>query len=542
MTVVRVAGAQLNLSVGDLDYNESRVVEAMARAEDEGADVLVLPELAISGYPPEDLVLRPAFVDANLATLNRLAARAQRVATVVGLVARGADGGVSNAAALVHEGRVMGFYHKVCLPNYGVFDEKRYFVPGNDPAAVWNVGGVQTGISICEDIWVDDGPPAAQARAGAGLLLNINGSPFGLGKGSDRLHHVRRTAVESRVPVVYLNQVGGQDELVFDGGSLVVGGNGAVLYQAPHCEEDFFVVDIETGPTDGPVDECASGLPDSLDRIYRVLVLGLRDYVRKNGFRKVVVGLSGGIDSALTAVIAVDALGRDAVRGVMMPSDFSSAGSVSDSKELANRLGIRLDLIPIAGLYGRFRRDLEGVIDCEGFGVAEENLQPRIRGTLLMAISNRHGELVVATGNKSEMAVGYATLYGDMAGAYAVLKDVYKTMVYDLACRRNRDGEVIPESIISKPPSAELRPDQLDTDTLPPYDVLDPVLRAYIEEDRSVDDIVAAGFGRSLVMRIAALVDRNEHKRRQAPPGAKITTKAFGRDRRIPITNGWRRG
>lgn len=569
METIRVAGAQINLRVGDLAYNEARIRDAMHWAEAEGADVLLLPELAIPGYPPEDLVIRKGFVDANLGVLERLAGHAGSTVSVVGVLDRVPPRGsvttdhasypVVNTAALLHRGQITGTYNKVLLPNYGVFDEERYFVAGSVPGAVWNVGGVVVGVSICEDIWVPDGPPSAQVTAGAQLLLNINGSPFQVSKDAERVRHIEREAVNARVPVVYLNLVGGQDELVFDGGSIVMDREGSIQYRAPRFEEDLFVVDIEVGEPTGKQATADGDRVDSVPRssrpgsvpasatepielIYRALVLGLGDYVRKNGFSKVVIGLSGGIDSALTAVIAVDALGRDAVRGVTMPSEFSSHGSIHDSEELARRLGIRLDVIAIGDLFTAYRSALDPVFAGNEFGVAEENLQPRIRGTLLMGISNKHHEMVVATGNKSEMAVGYATLYGDMAGGYAVLKDVFKTTVYDLAKWRNRGDEVIPDEIIRKPPSAELRPGQLDTDSLPPYEVLDQVLAAYIEEDRSIDAIVDAGFDRATVTRVAAMVDRNEYKRRQAPPGVKITPKAFGRDRRLPITNGWRGG
>lgn len=570
METIRVAGAQINLRVGDLAYNEARIRDAMGWAEAEGADVLLLPELAIPGYPPEDLVIRRGFVDANLDVLEQLAVHAGSTVTVVGFLHRVPPGSsatdhrgshaVANAAALLHQGQIKGIYNKVLLPNYGVFDEERYFVAGAVPGAVWNVGGVVVGVSICEDIWVPDGPPSAQVAAGAQLLLNINGSPFQVSKDAQRVRHIEREAVSARVPVVYLNLVGGQDELVFDGGSIVMDREGSIQYRAPRFEEDLFLVDVEVGEPAGNQAEATvarmdplvppSGLSspspapamEPMELIYRALVLGLGDYVRKNGFSNVVVGLSGGIDSALTAVIAVDALGPDSVRGVTMPSEFSSRGSVRDSEELARRLDIRLDRIAIGDLFAEYRNALEDVFAGNEFGIAEENLQPRIRGTLLMGISNKHHEMVIATGNKSEMAVGYATLYGDMAGGYAVLKDVFKTTVYELAVWRNRAGEVIPEEIIRKPPSAELRPGQLDTDSLPPYEVLDQVLAAYIEEDRSIDAIVGAGFDRETVTRVAAMVDRNEYKRRQSPPGVKITPKAFGRDRRLPITNGWRGG
>ena len=573
MRTIRVAGAQINLRVGDLDYNEGRILEAMGWAEQEGADVLLLPELAVPGYPPEDLVMRRGFVDANLEALRRLASAAGDAVSVVGFIDRAPGGGragaaaaperAANAAALLHRGRVRGVYRKVLLPNYGVFDEARYFEPGADPGAVWGVGGAAAGVSICEDIWSPDGPPSRQAAAGAQILFNINGSPYHAGKEAVRLRHIRRAAEDSGAPVVYLNLVGGQDELVFDGGSTVLDGRGGLLYRAPSFEEEAFSIDVELGGAPGPADSAPppaevrslplsrpSGRPapaphpplESLESVYRALVLGLRDYVLKNGFSKAVVGLSGGIDSALTAAIAADALGPESVRGVTMPSGFSSEGSVRDSEELARRLGIRFDLMPVSALFDEFRDALAGLFEGTEFGVAEENLQPRIRGALLMAVSNKFGEMVIATGNKSEAAVGYATLYGDMAGGFAVLKDVLKTKVYQLAAWRNRRSPVIPEAVIRKPPSAELRPGQLDTDSLPPYSLLDPILEAYVEDDRSVDDIIDSGRDRETVIKVAAMVDRSEYKRRQAPPGVKITAKAFGRDRRPPITNGWRRG
>lgn len=555
MSFIRVAGAQINLRVGDLEYNEARIAEAMEWAEAERARLLLLPELAVCGYPPEDLVLRSAFLEANREAVDRLARRAGETATVVGFAEplppsaaahRGAPDAVerraANAAALLRRGRTVGVYRKVMLPNYGVFDEDRHFAPGSAPDAVWEIGGVKVGVSICEDIWVEDGPPARQAAAGAQLLVNINGSPYQIGKPAQRMGHVRRQAERSGLPVVYLNLVGGQDELVFDGASLAVGGDGRLLYRAPSFAEERFTVDVPIGG--GESREAPGSAPqlETNEEIYQALTLGFGDYVRKNGFEKVIVGLSGGIDSALTATVAADALGPEAVRGVTMPSRFSSPGSVGDSRELARRLGIRLDEIPIADLFATYQTTLEEVFAGTEFGVAEENLQSRIRGALLMALSNKYGEMVAATGNKSEMAVGYATLYGDLAGGFAVLKDVFKTKVYELARWRNRRGEAIPEAILSKPPSAELRPGQLDTDSLPPYEVLDPILAAYIEEDRSVGDIAAAGADRELAQRVAGLVDRNEYKRRQAPPGVKITAKAFGRDRRLPITNGWRKG
>ncbi len=562
---IRVAAAQVDLTVGDIVANTAVIRDAMAWAEECSADVLLLPELAITGYPPEDLVLREAFVAANIEALHRLAKESGAVTTVVGFVDRSTlppdDAGhvrVHNAAALISGGRVGGIYHKCRLPNYGVFDEDRYFVPGSQPDALWEINGAVVGVSVCEDIWVPDGPPALQAAAGADILLNINGSPYHRGKGEEREAMLSARAAAAGVPLVYLNLVGGQDELVFDGQSMVFDGSGRLLYRGPQFAEERFWIDVplaESGRSGVTAVVVSSGdllegdpepppainepLPDVAE-VYTALVSGLRGYVRKNGFAGVVIGVSGGIDSALTAAIAADAIGPDAVWGVTMPSRYSSAGSVTDSRQLAQNLGIRFDEIPIEPPFTGFLSVLEGVFAGTTPGVPEENLQARIRGAILMALSNKFGNMVVATGNKSEMSVGYSTIYGDMVGGYAVLIDVWKTLVYDLARWRNRDGEVIPEATIAKPPSAELRPDQLDTDSLPPYDVLDGILQAYIEQDRSVAQIVSRGYERAMVERITALVDRNEYKRRQAAPGVKITTKALGRDRRLPITNGFR--
>lgn len=544
---MRIAGAQLNLTVGALDANEALIADAMDWAEAEGADVLLLPELAITGYPPEDLVLKFGFVEDNLDVVRRLAARSGHCTTIVGYVdfgtgdQAGADdaGGhrnIHNAAAVLHAGELKATYHKILLPNYGVFDEDRYFLPGDDPAFTWEIGGVRCGISICEDIWLPDGPPAQQAGAGARILLNINGSPYHYGKAKAREAMLADRARAAGVPVVYLNMVGGQDELVFDGCSVAIDAEGTVLHRSAQFVEDRFLLEFEDELATGKVTE----LMGPEEEIYRAVELGLRDYTQKNGFSRVVIGLSGGIDSALTAVIAADALGPDGVWGIGLPTRFSSDHSKSDAAELANRLGIRFDLIAIEEVFTSYLDTLKPVFGGEPFGVAEENLQARIRGALLMAISNKFGPMVVATGNKSEMAVGYSTIYGDMVGGYSVLKDVFKTTVYKLAKWRNSQSEVIPLSSIEKPPSAELRPNQKDTDSLPPYEQLDPILALYIEDDRGVEEIIAAGHDAEVVRRVARLVDRNEYKRRQSAPGVKITTKAFGRDRRIPITNGYR--
>jgi NAD+ synthase (glutamine-hydrolysing) len=567
MDFMRVAAAQVNLTVGDIEGNVERILETMSWAEDVGADVLLLPELAVTGYPPEDLVLREGFVAANIEALHRLAGAARDAVAVVGFVDRAAGRGrndaghvrVHNAAALVHSGRVRGIYHKVVLPNYGVFDEDRYFTVGDDPGALWEINGVVAGVSVCEDIWVADGPPWAQAEGGADILLNINGSPYHVGKGAEREAMLAERAGAAGLPLVYLNMVGGQDELVFDGESMAFDGEGNLLYRAPQFEEDLFWLDVplsEEGKSGVKAVTVSRGdllegdpepMPESRERlgedatVYRALCLGLADYVHKNGFRKVVIGLSGGIDSALTAAIAADALGPENVWGITMPGRYSSTGSVDDSRLLAENLGIEFSQISIEPPFTGFLEVLGDTFEGTEEGVAEENLQARVRGAILMAVSNKFGGMVVATGNKSELSVGYATLYGDMAGGYAVLKDVFKTLVYRLVEWRNRDGDVIPRSIIDKPPSAELRPNQLDTDSLPPYEVLDGILEAYVEADRSVADIAGAGFPPETVKRVAALVDRNEYKRRQAAPGVRITTKALGRDRRLPITNRYQR-
>jgi NAD+ synthase (glutamine-hydrolysing) len=446
------------------------------------------------------------------------------------------DRTVANAAAVLQDGAIAGVYHKVLLPNYGVFDEDRYFAVGQDPARTWKLGEIEAGVSICEDIWRPDGPPRDQALAGAQLLLNINASPFHKGKAREREAMIVERARDSGVPVVYLNLVGGQDELVFDGCSLAVAADGTIIHRSPQFEEDTFVLDLPLAGEKATVGSVVDHL-GAEEEVYRALQTGLGDYVRKNGFEQVLIGLSGGIDSALTAVIAADTLGPEAVWGVAMPSRFSSQHSIDDARVLAERLGIRIDLLPIDGVYSSFLDALDPVFAGTQFGTAEENLQARTRGAILMAISNKHGPMVVATGNKSEMAAGYSTLYGDMVGGYAVLKDVFKTLVYDLSLWRNKDGEVIPQSTIDKPPSAELRPNQKDSDSLPPYEVLDEILALYVESDLGVAEIVERGFDPGLVSRVAGMVDRNEYKRRQSAPGVKITVKAFGKDRRLPITN-----
>jgi NAD+ synthase (glutamine-hydrolysing) len=535
--VVRVALGQINTTVGDLAGNVERMATVAKEATDAGADIVCFPELAVPGYPPEDLVLRPSFVEDNLGALEELARRAaDGCAVMTGFIDR-AGTGLHNSAALLRGGRVEERYAKIKLPNYGVFDEKRYFVPG-DASCTIRAASSALGLSVCEDAWWPGPPFDAYAREHAEVILNINGSPYHHGKAHERLEICRARALETGSWIVYVNAVGGQDELVFDGGSIVVAPDGELAHHAAQFEEDLLVVEIDGADSNA---EIRAAWPEGPAEVYAALRLGLGDYVRKNGFRDVVLGLSGGIDSALVAVLATDAVGMQGVRALAMPSPYSSPESVEDALEVGRRLGIRVDTIRIDETFDAYRRALAVVFAGTEPGVAEENIQARIRGNLLMAMSNRFGSMVLATGNKSEYAVGYATLYGDMAGGFAPIKDVPKTLVYELARWRNAQGaSPIAERILDKPPSAELRPDQKDTDSLPPYDVLDPIVEAYVEDDRSPEQIVADGADPALVERVVTMIDRAEYKRRQAPPGVKITPKAFGRDRRMPITNRYR--
>jgi NAD+ synthase (glutamine-hydrolysing) len=537
--MVRIALGQVDPTVGDLDGNVDLLIAWSARATEAGADVVVFPELAITGYPPEDLVLRDAFVSENLEALERLAHEtAGGAAILTGFVDR-TDVGIHNAAAMLSGGEVVARYHKMKLPNYGVFDERRTFTPGTAPSTI-RLGDQGVGISVCEDAWSGGPPFDAYADGRTSIVLNINGSPYHRGKAGEREVIARDRATQTDAWLVYVNMVGGQDELVFDGGSFVVAPDGSVRHRARRFAQDLLLVEID-GDRSGAEDRPAWA--EEPEEVYRALELGLRDYVRKNGFREAVLGLSGGVDSAFVATLAVDALGAGAVRGVAMPSRYSSPESLEDASELARRLGIRFDAIEIDGVFASYLETLAAPFAGTEPGLAEENLQARIRGNLLMALSNRFGPLVLATGNKSENAVGYATLYGDMAGGLAPIKDVPKTLVYELVGWRNRQGPgdgPIPERTVTKPPSAELRPDQKDTDSLPAYDLLDPIIEAYVEEDGSPDEIIAEGADPELVERVIAMIDRAEYKRRQAAPGIKITPKAFGRDRRMPITNRYR--
>jgi NAD+ synthase (glutamine-hydrolysing) len=542
---MRVALGQVNLTVGDLTGNLEAMATWSREATGQGADLVCFPELAVTGYPPEDLVFRPAFVRDNLEALDELARRSSEgCAVLVGFVDR-TDRGLHNGAALLRGGRVEARYHKHKLPNYGVFDEQRYFVPGEEGCAL-RLAGSELGISVCEDAW-RPGPPFDGYAGRVQVIPNINGSPYHRRKTHERLEICAARARETGAWILYVNLVGGQDELVFDGGSMVVTPDGELAWHAAAFEEDLLVVDLPIGEEagrDGPPlpDSTREPWPEGAEEVYRAVQLGLGDYVRKNGFRDVVLGLSGGIDSAVTATLAADALGPGAVRALAMPSRHTSPDSLEDAREVARRLGIALDEIDIDPTYQRSLESLEPLFGGTEPGVAEENLQARVRGNLLMAVSNKFGSIVLATGNKSEMATGYTTLYGDMAGGFAPLKDVPKTLLYEVARWRNKqtDPPPIPDRVLEKAPTAELRPGQKDSDSLPPYELLDPVLEDYVEEDRSPEEMIEAGADPDLVRRVIDLVDRAEYKRRQAPPGVKITPKAFGRDRRLPITNRYR--
>ena len=573
----RLALAQINTTVGDIPGNTAKILDYLDRARQAHADLVAFPELAITGYPPEDLVLRPAFLKDNLAAMERVVAASQGIAVLVGFVS--VDPDTANAAALGYDGKLVDIYQKMYLPNYGVFDEDRYFMRGNN-CPVYTINGVKVGVGICEDIWYSVGPIAVQRDAGAEVIVNINGSPFHSGKRFQRESMIATRAADNELFVAYLNAVGGQDELVFDGASLIYDSAGDLVKRGPAFQEDLILADLDIesvlrtrlraprtrkentailkeigeskivdvsppaseAPPALPVD-AAIDPPGPVEEVYQALVVGTRDYLTKSGFQKVLVGLSGGIDSALTAAIAADALGHKNVVGVSMPSRYSSEGSITDAKELARALDIDLWVVPIGPAHVAFADMLEPYFRDTQPNTAEENVQARIRGNILMTISNKFGWMVLTTGNKSEMAMGYATLYGDMAGGFAVIKDVPKTLVYELCEWRNKHGKphpVIPQAIINKPPSAELKEDQLDQDTLPTYDLLDPVVKAYVEQDSSYEEMVATGFDPAIVAQVISYADRNEYKRRQSPPGVKITPRAFGKDRRLPIVNRYR--
>ena len=542
MSAARVAFAQINTVVGGLAGNAAKILQAAREAHARGADVLVTPELSLTGYPPEDLLLRPSFIDAQERALAQLCADMAGLAglhVVVGHAARRPDGKLHNAASVLCEGRVLGTYGKMELPNYSVFDEDRYFVAGG-AALVFEVKGVSFGVNICEDIWFERAPHAA-AAAGARVLLVPNASPYNLGKQAERIEVARRSLQNTGCALVYANLVGGQDELVFDGLSFVLDAQGHQVAQLPGFAEGLGLVEIDAS---GQVNN-AGHLPAAVqtseeEEVWDALVLGVRDYLGKNGFPGAIIGLSGGIDSAVVLAIAVDAIGAENVRAVMMPSRYTADISEIDADDMARRLGVRYDNIAIAPAFQAFESMLAGQFAGLPLDATEENIQARVRGTLLMALSNKTGRLVLTTGNKSEMTTGYCTLYGDMAGGFAVIKDVPKTLVYRLATWRNTRGEVIPERIITRPPSAELRPDQTDQDSLPPYDVLDGIMCRYMEHNEPPESIVAAGYSPAAVEQVVRLIRINEYKRRQAPPGPRITPRAFGRDWRYPLTNGFR--
>ena len=557
-TLLRVAIAQVNSTVGDLQGNSAKISQYIEKAKEYGADIICFPELALCGYPPEDLLLKPKFISDNVFALKNLAKTINGdIVAVVGF----ADGKIKeayNAAAVIYNGQIKGVYRKNFLPNYGVFDEQRYFASG-DKSLVFGLGDLIFGVNICEDIWHPEGPTKSQAAAGSKLILNINASPYYAAKFKERQAVITNQAKTNGVFIVYANLVGGQDELIFDGQSIIVDNKGKILARALAFAEDLLIHDLDIpvsrAKPSKKIIKIASMLsapkkdlairqePKVMEpaaEVYQALVLGLKDYVLKNGFGKVVIGLSGGIDSALVGTLAVDALGNENVTGVFMPSRYSSNQSQEDAMALAKNLGIKFITVSIEQIFRFYLLVLEPHFAGLGRDTAEENLQARIRGNILMAFSNKFGWLVLTTGNKSEMSTGYATLYGDMAGGFAVIKDVPKTLVYKLAGYRNSLRQVIPERVFTKAPTAELKPDQKDQDTLPPYGILDDILKAYVEEDKDLAKIIALGFDKEIVNKTIGMVDKNEYKRRQSPPGIKITPKAFGRDRRMPITNKYR--
>lgn len=530
---------QINPLVGDVSGNVQQVIEAAEHARDDlNADLVVFPELTLTGYPPEDLLFRPELIRRVEVALDTLKQAIQGVAVLIGYPSGRVRDDLYNAASVIADGKIVASYYKQYLPNYSVFDEKRYFVKG-DKATVFDFKGIRFAITICEDIWFT-GPAMQAADQDAEVLLNLNASPFRQGKCQSREQVVAERVEQTGLAVVYVNMVGGQDELVFDGGSFTLDQQGNKVASAPMWKTGLFPIQLRRNTAN---DLILTGevtpKPNELEMIYQGLVLGLRDYIEKNRFPSVVLGLSGGIDSALTLALAVDAIGADRVKTVMMPSQYTAQISLDDATEMADRLGVAHSVIPIDPLFRQFNQSLATHFEGTEVDTTEENIQARCRGVLLMALSNKTGAMVLSTGNKSEMAVGYSTLYGDMAGGYAPLKDVYKTLVYRLAEYRNTISAVIPERIITRPPSAELAEDQKDQDSLPPYPLLDALLEQYIAEDRSYEDMVELGGDPEVIKQVINLVDRNEYKRRQAPPGIRITDRAFGRDRRYPITSGY---
>ncbi|HVP78566.1 MAG TPA: NAD+ synthase [Thermodesulfobacteriota bacterium] len=576
MRTLRIGLCQINTTVGDIEGNTRKILDYIAKGKKMGADLLAFPEMAVTGYPPEDLLLMPKFIEANLRAVKTIAKATSSTTAIVGFVSK--DGDIFNSAGLFHDGKLVDAYSKVYLPNYGVFDEDRYFQAGKENF-IFTLKSTPIGLSICEDLWYPGDPIRTQALyGGAELIVNISSSPYHTGKSTYREKMITTRASDNLAIVAYCNLVGGQDELVFDGGSMIFDQNGDLIVRGKQFEEDLVLADLDmeavfrmrlhdprirrerlaneekslrkidlpshssSAKKKPPIPKSENKPPARLPEIYSALVVGTRDYVRKNGFQRVLIGLSGGIDSALTAAIAVDALGKAGVVGVAMPSQYSSRESLEDAKLLAKNLGIRFLTIPITEVFQAYLSTLAHSFKGLKPDVTEENLQARVRGNILMALSNKFGWLVLTTGNKSEMSVGYCTLYGDMAGGYAVVKDVPKTLVYELTKFRNKkEGkQLIPKRVFDKPPSAELRPNQKDEDSLPPYPVLDPILQAYVEEDKGLEEIAKLGFKENMIKEVIRMVDRNEYKRRQSPPGVKITHRALGKDRRLPVTNKYR--
>lgn len=554
---LRLAIAQINCTVGDLEGNSRKLINYLQRAKGFGVDIISFPELAITGYPPEDLLLKPKFVEDNLGQLKKIAKHTKDIIAIVGFVDK-KENEIYNAAAVIYNSRIQGVYHKMFLPNYGVFDEKRYFAPGYKPL-VFRFAKFIFGVNICEDIWHKEAPTREQAKLGAKIIFNINASPYHAGKIKEREEAIRKQARSNRLIICYNNLIAGQDELVFDGQSMIVDSQGNIISRLEAFKEELLIVDLHIPLSKARATKNIISITGKLTykerpalakketptlepvaEIYQALILGLHDYVAKNGFSKVVVGLSGGIDSSLVATLAVDALGQDNALGVFMPSQYSSRESEEDARRLAENLNIKLLVIPMEEIFKVYLTTLEQQFVGLERDITEENLQARIRGTLLMALSNKFGWIVLATGNKSEMSTGYATLYGDMAGGFALIKDVPKLLVYKLARYRNSLSLVIPERVLTKEPTAELRLNQKDRDTLPPYETLDPILKAYVEEDKDLAKIISSGLDKETVSRVLNMVDKSEYKRRQSPPGIKITPRAFGRDRRMPITNKYR--
>lgn len=542
MKTIRIALAQINPTVGGIEGNVLKICDYIRKAREQNSDVVVFPELAITGYPPEDLLLKHHFIDDNLEALSRVIENTKDIAAVVGFVDR-KDSILYNAAAIIQNCKMIGVYRKVFLPNYGVFDEYRYFRAGAE-TPVYRIEDINIGVNICEDIWYPEGPAKYQAIAGAEVILNINASPYHMGKAHLREKMISERASDNQVVIAYLNTVGGQDELVFDGGSFIADKTGEIIVRGSQFEEEMIISEIVLDSLSQRDKKHISSRESPLEEeVYKALVLGTRDYLIKNDFKQAVIGLSGGIDSSLVAAIAVGAIGKENVSGIFMPSPYTSKESREDAYELSKNLGIKIIEVPISNIFEAYRENLRAEFKGLPDDRTEENMQARIRGNILMAFSNKFGWLVLTTGNKSEMSVGYATLYGDMAGGFAVIKDVPKTLVYELCKWKNSEEgrAVIPERVLWKEPSAELRPAQKDTDSLPPYPVLDPILKAYVEDDKSFEDILPSGCDIECTRKVIEMIDRSEYKRRQSPPGIKITPRAFGKDRRFPITNKYKR-